>query len=210
VEDHFYNFFNSIQIYTQNLNGFYIFITIFVSNFIENIFPPWPGDTINVFYAAVPLRSRGWEDWMGFGLGIWGGNILGALVMYYFGERILSFFVKKFPFLGEEGKSLTKLKSSFRKNAFQYVLLSRFSAGVRFLVSIACGGIRMNLVSFLTAFSISVFLWNGVLVGFGYLLGENWSKIIEWMGVYNKWILLLLGAFFGMYFLYQKKKPGDP
>jgi membrane protein DedA with SNARE-associated domain len=63
--------------------AFLIFSTMF-----ENIFPPWPGDTIVVFTGFIAARGTVTL----FGLTVAGliGNLLGAYLMYFAGEGLLA------------------------------------------------------------------------------------------------------------------------
>ncbi|PKA13812.1 hypothetical protein CH372_02385 [Leptospira meyeri] len=178
------------------------------SNFLENIFPPWPGDTVTVFSgflssspgASLSLSSIIWATYL--------GNLLGALAMYFFGERILQFLKRsKFPFLSAvyQEENLHKTLVWFRRHEVIVVLLSRFSAGIRFFVSIVAGMSKMNVIKFVLLYSLAISIWCGLLLLGGSVLGSNWNQIVVMLSYYNQIIGILLICIF-LYFLYQIRK----
>ncbi|TGM51478.1 DedA family protein [Leptospira vanthielii] len=183
--------------------GFFCF-----SNFLENVFPPWPGDTVTVFSGFLASSPGSPLSFVSVVVATYLGNLLGALVMYFFGERILHFLKRsRFPFLSAlyQEENLHKTLVWFRRYELIVVLLSRFSAGIRFFVSIVAGMSKMNVIKFVLLYSIAISLWCGILLLGGSVLGANWNQIVVMLSYYNQVIgLIILCLFF--YFLYQIKK----
>ncbi|MCB1323908.1 MAG: DedA family protein [Spirochaetales bacterium] len=173
--------------------GVYVFLA--VSSVIENVFPPWPGDTVTVFGGL--LIAQNVIDPVASMLSLLVGNLIGAYTMYFGGRRILGFArhlhrrLKRPEFLLNWLRELTSLDQMrraehwFRRWGVQFVLVSRFSAGIRFFVSIIAGISHMNFAAFTVSFSIGVLLWNTLLLGGGFLLGDNWEIVLEWLRLYN-------------------------
>ena len=194
----------------EGLHPGLIWLFLFLSNFFENLFPPWPGDTVNAFAGFLLAR----KDSIGF-LNVLSstilGNLFGALIMYYFGKQVIS-LIKNYniPFKDKfySEKGLEQTINWFQKYSLIVVLFSRFSAGIRFFVSIVAGLSRMPIWSFITVFSLGVILWCGLIIGSAYYLGKNWEYIREVLSIYNKIIIsffLFLFALYGFY-RYKKKK----
>ncbi|TGL07657.1 DedA family protein [Leptospira levettii] len=180
--------------------GFFCF-----SNFLENIFPPWPGDTITVFSGFISSTPNSPVSFSSVVIATFLGNLFGGLVMYYFGESFLKFLKRtRIPFLSNlyHEESLHKTLVWFRKYENVVVLLSRFSAGIRFFVSIVAGMSKMNIIKFVILYSVAVSLWCGLLLFGGSFLGSNWNQIIVILSFYNRTILAILLVIF-LYFLYQ-------
>ncbi|MCW7492033.1 DedA family protein [Leptospira sp. 2 VSF19] len=178
------------------------------SNFLENVFPPWPGDTVTVFSGFLSSSQDSPLSFFSVVLATYLGNLLGALVMYYFGERILQFLKRsRFPFLSAlyQEENLQKTLVWFRKHEMIVVLLSRFSAGIRFFVSIVAGMSKMNIIKFVLLYSLAISIWCGLLLLGGSLLGSNWNQIVVMLSYYNRVIGLVILCFI-LYFLYQIKK----
>jgi membrane protein DedA with SNARE-associated domain len=194
----------------------WIWIFFFFSNFAENVFPPWPGDTVTVFggfFVATTTEANP----SGFGMpGLIAstilGNIAGAYTMYKIGHRFLNFVRNKdFPFK-DELYSEEKIEITFgwfRKNAILVVVLSRFSAGIRFFVSIVAGMVKMNLFLFFSLFTVAVIFWCGLLIAGGYSLGNNWEHVLEYLAIYNRMIIgfIIIGSIGYFSWKYVKKKP---
>ncbi|NCN08504.1 MAG: DedA family protein [Leptospira sp.] len=192
-----------------------IWLFFFFSNFLENVFPPWPGDTVTVFGGFLVAKSQEIE---GGGFGIFGlisstylGNIFGAYLMIKFGDKFLKWVqIKEFPFKKElyDEKKIQKTFHWFEKNEVIVILLSRFSAGIRFFVAIIAGMVGINIFKFFLYFSISVFLWCGLLIQGGYSLGSNWGLIVEYIALYNRVFFSSLGLVLIIFLFYSllKKK----
>lgn len=178
------------------------------SNFLENVFPPWPGDTVTVFSGFLSSSQDSPLSFFSVVLATYFGNLLGALVMYFFGERILQFLKRsKFPFLSAlyQEENLRKTLIWFRKHEIVVVLLSRFSAGIRFFVSIVAGMSKMNIIKFVLLYSFAISLWCGLLLLGGSLLGSNWNQIIVMLSYYNRVIGFVILCFI-LYFLYKLRR----
>ena len=179
-----------------------VYVVLAVSSVIENVFPPWPGDTVTVFGGV--LASLGLVDLSWSMLSLVIGNLIGAYIMYFLGEPLVMLarrvhqhvhapvFVRKS--LGElvGDESMQKATDWFRRWGAWFVLVSRFSAGVRFFVSIIAGISRMDLVLFSVAFTAGVLLWNTLLLAGGYALGRQWDQILVWLRVYNTIVISAL------------------
>ncbi|EMJ95651.1 DedA family protein [Leptospira alstonii] len=188
-----------------------IFLWLFFafSNFAENVFPPWPGDTITVFggfLVARNLNSFGWTELITSTLV---GNVFGAWIMYRFGQIFLHWVKEKeFPFKDSlyDPESIEKTLSWFRKNSILVVLFSRFSAGIRFFVSIVAGMVKMNPILFFGCFSAAVVLWCGVLIVSGFYLGSHWENVLVFLEIYNRIIITLAVIVAILFFWHRRQK----
>jgi len=195
------------------LPAYTVYIFLFFSSFFENIFPPWPGDTVTVFSGF--LWAHGSISGYVLVFVILAGNLAGALTMYYVGKEFLMLlrimarrtrrprFLRKILRDISSAKSLRVATSLFKKHGVLYVTVSRFSAGIRFFVSIVAGLSRMNLVVFIACFEAGVVIWNSLLLAGGYMLGENWRQILDWLRIYNIAIITLI-ALAVLFFLFQR------
>jgi membrane protein DedA with SNARE-associated domain len=191
-------------------DGFVIWIFFFFSNLLENVFPPWPGDTVTVFGGFLVANEDGLNP-TSFGImalasSTFFGNLAGAYLMLRFGHRFLNFIRRnKFPGTSSliDDESIHRTFGWFKRNAILVVLISRFSAGIRFFVAIVAGMVGMNRYLFFSLFSIAVTLWCGLLIGGGYMLGSNWETVLEILNVYNRVILVLISISVLFFLFYQ-------
>lgn len=190
--------------------GLHLFF--FLAAFIEVVFPPWPGDTFIAFAGFLTAHS---VIEIGTALITTGlGSIVGALVMYFAGSKILDFarklhtklkpgFIQNLLNELVADEQMQKATEWFNKYGVWFVLFSRFSAGIRFFVSIIAGISKMNLALFTVFFAFGVVIWNGLLLIGGRLLAENWRQMLEWLKLYNLFIGFILVAVIG-YLLYRR------
>ncbi|MES0491475.1 MAG: DedA family protein [Leptospirales bacterium] len=174
---------------------------------MENIFPPFPGDTIVAFTGY--LWGAGLVSFQTLAISILAGNLAGALLMYFFGLEVMNFFLKhlKSERLKKlfDKEHLDKTHKWFNKYGFFAVMFSRFSAGIRFFVSIVAGMANMHVSVFILAFLLATGLWNSLLIYGGYVMGENWREILQYIQVYSAVFAVVLIAF-AYYFYHRFKK----
>ncbi len=164
--------------------------------FLENVFPPIPSE------AVLPMA--GWLAYEKEGnFTLWGvtlvgaiGSIAGALVFYglghWFGEERVRQLLRRFGkwFLLTEADFDTALNWFERYGEF-VIFFGRMVPIVRSLVSIPAGIARMNLGLFNIYTAIGTGLWSFLLAWAGYILGQNWGLVMEWIDKYEKVVLVL-------------------
>ncbi|MDH5654775.1 MAG: DedA family protein [Spirochaetia bacterium] len=202
--------------YLNGIPPYLLYIFFGFSTMIENIFPPWPSDTLIVFSGF--LASEGNLSAAGVFSASLAGNTAGGIIMYYFGSRIFQstrklqkkihasdgFYKKIFRFASHE--SLVKSRNLFEKYGAKFVLFSRFFPGVRFFVSIVAGVHSMNFTLYVISFSAGSFLWGAILVGAGYFMGNQWENVLRWIKIYNTAVIVLLILAMILYGVYALKK----
>lgn len=173
---------------THGAIWFYIFI--FISGFIENIFPPYPGDTVT--FVGGYLSGSGHLTFplvfLSSGLGCLGGTLILYLIGKSKGREL---------FLRNKGKifdvaHLEKVEGWFRKYGEKILVLSRFLTGVRSVVALAAGVANVNTKKMTIYSSISIILWNGIILFSAFKVQQNWRRILEILQVYNKIVLAVL------------------
>ncbi|GIX43089.1 MAG: hypothetical protein KatS3mg129_2822 [Leptospiraceae bacterium] len=201
--------------YLQEIDPIWIHFFLIFSTFTENVFPPWPGDTFIVFAGFLIYHNIISPITTYISTAI--GNFIGAYLMYFMGQKILNLAHKihdqiKIKWISNlleamiSEDQMKKTEKWFNKWGFLFVVLSRFSAGIRYFVSIIAGITKMNLFLFSFGFLIGILIWNSLLLAGGYLLGENWKKILEWLKMYNLVISLIIIIGILIFILYRKKK----
>jgi membrane protein DedA with SNARE-associated domain len=164
--------------------------------FLENVFPPIPSE------AVLPMA--GWLAYEGEGnFTLWGvtlvgaiGSVAGALVFYGLGygfgeERVRELFRRygKWLLLSEE--DFDTALAWFDRYGEYVIFFGRMVPIVRSLISIPAGIASMNLGRFSLYTAVGTALWSFLLGLAGYLLGQNWPLVMEWMSRYEKVVLAL-------------------
>ncbi|MDH5717100.1 MAG: DedA family protein [Spirochaetia bacterium] len=182
-------------------------IFVFVSSFIENVFPPYPGDTVTIFGGY--LAGTGRISILSLSFSVFFGSLFGALFMYYYGHKVLMYFhkktkIKSFQKLFDT-KSLLKTHHWFMRYGISAVIFSRFSAGIRFFVAIVAGMVKMNIWAFSLSFTLATIIWNVILITGGYMLGENWGLVMKYLKIYNSIITVFIIVAIIVIFIYKRK-----
>lgn len=151
---------------------------------VENLFPPSPSDVMIV--AAGSLVGLGHVDFTATLVSATAGSTLGFLLMYkigdWFGDHILE--QGKIKFLPVE--AVYKVERWFRKYGYAIIVVNRFLTGTRAVVSFFAGMAELKLVPTTLLCFISALLWNAILVGLGFYLGQNWDRITFYLTTYSQ------------------------
>jgi len=182
----------SLENFLQNLSGAqaqWFYLSLFASCLVENLFPPYPGDT--VILLAGYLAGTG-QILIGGGLLCSvAGSLAGGLILFALGSfRGRNLFRKeRFRFLSPE--RLNQVTAWFGRHGRKVILASRFLPGVRSLVAVTAGigGVPVSVFAFFSL--ISILVWNGLLLYAGLKLGQNWAAVVRWVRIYN-WIVILV------------------
>jgi len=185
----------------------------------------WPGVVAMMALesAGIPIPSEaimplaGWMLVREKGLGLafllvaafWGalGNLLGSLLAYWIGEKggrpFLLAYGRYFLIVPED---LALADRFFQRHGAKAIFISRLLPVVRTFISFPAGMARMNLARFsLYTFSGS-FPFSLALAYGGYLLGENWELIREYMRPFDIPIVLLALALMAWWFIHRLRR----
>ena len=179
---------------------------------IENIFPPIPSEVILTFGGFMTTTTK-----LNIFLVILFatiGSVAGAIILYFLGRLLNKDRIEKI-ISGKIGKVLRLKKADIEKadhwfdtKGYYTVFFCRFIPVVRSLISIPAGMSEMPFLKFIAFTIVGSLIWNTVLIVLGAVMGNNWHKIVEFIGIYSKFILLILIILFiiGMAYFYKKKK----
>ncbi|MGC1395501.1 MAG: DedA family protein, partial [Coleofasciculaceae cyanobacterium] len=180
--------------------------------FAENLFPPIPSELIMPLAGFTIAQGK-----MDFTLAVLAGvvgTILGALPWYYAGkivgeERIKSLADKYGKWITVSSKDIDKAKRWFDRYGNNAVLFGRIVPGVRTLISLPAGLSVMPIVPFLIYSTIGTTLWVIFLTGAGYLLGNNYQVVEEYLAPVSKGVLVLILVAFAVW-IFRKKQSKPP
>lgn len=147
---------------------------------LESIVPPIPSEAI--LPMAGFLAADGTFSLWGVLLSATIGSLVGALGLYLAGwwlgrSRLLKLIDR---FGGKVGLSihdLDRAEAWFKRHGRVSVLIGRLVPIIRSLVSIPAGFAQMPLKQFVAFTAIGSTAWNGLLIGLGYLLEDQWERV---------------------------------
>jgi membrane protein DedA with SNARE-associated domain len=163
--------------------------------FAENLFPPIPSELIMPLAGFTVSQGK-----MNFALAVLAGvvgTILGAIPWYYagklVGERRLKRLADKYgKWLTISSQDIDKATRWFDRYGNKAVLYCRLVPGVRTLISLPAGISNMPLVPFLLYSTIGTTLWVLFLTYAGYLLGNNYELVDDYLGPVSKIVLVII------------------
>lgn len=162
-----------------------IYLTVTIIAYVENIFPPIPGDLIVVF--AGYLVAQGTLSPVLSLLLFTVASIAGFMSMYVVGYYLEDAIKKrKFAWLKFfDGEYLDKGMFWMMRYGNWVVLANRFLAGTRSIISISAGMARLNVAKTVISSGASAILWNGILLYAGWLVQTNWKLIGKYLSNYG-------------------------
>lgn len=176
--------------------------------FAENLFPPIPSELIMPLAGFTVAQGE-----MDFTLAVLAGvvgTIIGALPWYYAGkligeQRIKNLADKYGKWITVSSKDIDKVKRWFDRYGNNAVLFGRLVPGIRTLISLPAGINEMPVVPFLIYSTIGTTLWVIFLTGAGYLLGNNYELVEEYLAPVSKGVLVLIVVAFAVW-IFRKKQ----
>jgi membrane protein DedA with SNARE-associated domain len=186
----------------------YVGVALLVA--LDNVFPPIPSEII--LPLAGFLSGQGHLAYPGVVLAATVGSVAGALplyaVGYWLGEARLRPLVRRFGrWLFIEEADLDQAQEWFDRHGTKAVLLGRCVPLVRSLISIPAGLACMPLRRFVVYTALGSGLWNAILVGIGWTLGERWEQVGSYLKPLEYVVMALLVAATARFLWHRLRSP---
>ncbi|PIO47508.1 MAG: hypothetical protein CMR00_10060 [[Chlorobium] sp. 445] len=193
--------------YVKTLDSTTIYLFLFAIAYLENIIPPIPGDMPVVFVGTLVALS----DLSFVACVLWAsvGSVLGFASMYAIGywistrfhgepnaalnSRIARVIDKFFP-----AEHLPEIRAQFAKYGYGLILANRFLTGSRSIISISAGISRLNFTITHVCALLSAIGWNILLVFGGYMLGDNWEILGDYITTYGTALTVIVLVLVGI------------
>lgn len=159
-------------------------MALFLACFIENIFPPFPGDTFIVAAGALVGIDR--LDMVPTVLIVNVAGMASTMFMYFLGRRFgRGYFLEKdyryFP-----AEDILRMEIAFTRWGALILIVSRFVVGMRVALAIAAGIARYPVALMVLFSTISYVLFSGLLIYAAMVLVENLDRIRYYFDRYNQ------------------------
>lgn len=159
----------------------------------ETVFPPIPSEA--VLPLAGYLVEQGDFDFVTVVITATAGSVFGSVLLYEAARHGGRPFVNRFVRVGHlDPERLAQAEQWFARRGPWVVLFGRFVPGVRSLVALPAGLLRMPRWEYLLFTVIGSAVWNCALVGAGYALGTQWERVEDVVGPVGKPLLVVLVA----------------
>jgi membrane protein DedA with SNARE-associated domain len=201
-------YFDRILVIIDTLPNLLIYLILGLSSFIENIFPPAPGDTFIAFGAFLVATQR--LHFAGVYISTSLGSLAGFMFLFWIGGLLGKRFFIKRDYRFFRAEKITRAETWFRQYGYYIILINRFFPGIRSVVSITAGISRLQTIKVLVLAFLSCSVWNLLWIGMGYTLGSNWdmakAKIETIVSSYNLSILILFGVVLLIFWIRKLRK----
>ena len=177
---------------------------------LENVFPPIPSEIILPLAGFLTGQGR-----MNYFIAVFAatvGSIAGALVFYavghYFGEARVRWIIRHWgKWLGFKEEDMDSADIWFDRHGGIAVALCRVVPIVRSLISIPAGLRKMRMATFVMYTAAGSLVWNTVLITAGYILGNNWRHVEEYVGILQYVVIVVVIAIVGWWIWLRMIKP---
>ena len=151
--------------------------------FLENVFPPIPSEVILPLAGFTAsqgsfsiVEAIAWTTL---------GSLLGAFLLYglgrWLGHDRTIWLATRIPFVDPD--DIIRTVDWFGRHGKKAVFFGRMLPIFRSLISIPAGIEKMNLLVFGALTAVGSLIWNSIFVVAGFLLGENWSAVLQYADV---------------------------
>jgi membrane protein DedA with SNARE-associated domain len=179
---------------------------------LESIIPPIPSELILPLSGFMAHEGRFWLPGVIIAATI--GSIVGALVLYGLGywlgdTRLRALVVRFGRYVGVTTRDLDRANEWFDRYGAIAIFVGRLVPVVRSLVSIPAGLRRMPLTRFIVYTAAGSAIWNSVLIGLGWIAGDQWHKVEEYAG-YFEYLVIAAIAVGVVAFVWKRRQSKGP
>lgn len=202
------NYIDEILKVVLPMSDWTLYLFLFISATVENLFPPIPGDTITAFGAFLVGTGRlnFWYVYISTSL----GSVAGFMMLVYVGQFLGRKYFHDKDYKHFPRERIVKTEGWIHKHGYLIVLANRFFPGIRSVISLVSGmSMLKNHLIFLFAL-ISAALWNLIWIYAGFSLGNNWNLVEEKLEVmfrqYNTAMIIIIVISAIIFFIVKKFK----
>ena len=182
----------------------WVYLAIFAACLIENLVPPFPGDSFIVAAGALVTVSR-LDPYVSM-IAVCAGGMTSVMVWYALGRLYgRDFFVRRnFRFLSAKDVALAEDK--FARWGGLILVVSRFAMGIRVVLALAAGIAVYSAIRMFVYTLVSYLLFAGLLMYLGCKLVENLDRVDYYFTTYNYIVWPIVVALVAVY-LFRRLKP---
>lgn len=170
------SFFASLSSFAQSAVEQLGALGLFLVMVAEHVFPPIPSELV------LPLAgydvSRGGMSLTAALVASTAGSVVGALILYALARRGGRPAVLRLQrLLRVDEPALARAEERFARRGTMFVLLGRMVPGIRSLVSLPPGLLRMPVGRYVAVTAAGSLFWNALLIMVGQQLGSRWTEV---------------------------------
>jgi membrane protein DedA with SNARE-associated domain len=184
--------FNELLAFVESVDPRYIYLILFSVAFIENIFPPFPGDTFTIVagYMAALGKLTVLSTLAAVSFGTFVSVMLIYYVSYRHGRPLL--IRKKYTFFTT--RDIARVQTWFGRFGAWTLIFSRFVVGGRVAIAAASGMGRYPAGRMAIFSLVSAVLFHGTLIGLAFLMHAYIRDLVDGFGLYSKIVLVIVAV----------------
>lgn len=200
---------DQIQAYVDYLFMYgpvWVYVAIFVACFIENIFPPFPGDSFIVIGGALVALDRLDLTWLMVLTNL--GGMGSVMLLYYLGRRHgREFFIRR-NYRYFSADDVYRMSERLDRHGAWILIFSRFVVGLRTALAVSAGIGHYPAIRTLIFSLISYVMFTSLVVYIAVSLVNNIALIERYIRTYNwiVWPTLTLLVIFYIFRRYRRLK----
>ncbi len=184
--------FSELMRVVDQIPGGYIYLFLFGIAFIENIFPPIPGDTFTIIGGYLAATGK-LSLFPTIGV-ILLGSMASIMLVYYIGYHGGHEYLVRKNFRIFSVADLARVDRWFARHGAGTLLASRFVVGGRVAIALGAGISKFPPKRMFTYSLLSSLVFQGLLVALAYGLNAYIDSIVTGFNWYSKIILVILSA----------------
>ncbi|MBC8129969.1 MAG: DedA family protein [Rhizobiaceae bacterium] len=180
-----------VQTMMESLGPFGIALLMF----LENIFPPIPSEVIMPLagYKAASGEMSIWTVIVAGSIGSLAGIVPWYYLGYAFGEKRILWLAERYGrWMTMTPEDVEAADRWFRHYGYWAVSFGRLVPTVRTLISVPAGLSRMPFGLFMLVSAVGTVVWTAGLALAGYILGQNFSSIEEYIGPVSTGVVVVV------------------
>ncbi|MEK7775222.1 MAG: DedA family protein [Candidatus Zixiibacteriota bacterium] len=170
----------------------WVYLVLFAASFVENLFPPFPGDS---FIAVAGLLSGvGRLEWpLAFACIVLGG-MSSVAILYYFGRNQGRHYFERKNFKYFSVEHIRRVEQSFARWGFLILIVSRFLVGIRTAVAVVAGIGQYNTAKMMIFTTCSYILFVSLIMYTAGSVARNYDAIQDYFTTYGRllWIVVIV------------------
>ena len=186
----------------------WVYAVLFAVCFIENIFPPFPGDMF--ILAAGGLVAVGRLMPVPALAVIIGGGMTSVMLLYLLGKRYGREYILRKNFRYFNANDIARMDKRLARWGWLVLLFSRFVPGVRSVIALSAGIAQYPLAKMALLSTISYFIFSSLLLIASTKLFANLDSVVRFIALYNKiiWPILIILVLWYVIFKIRRMRNG--
>jgi len=185
----------------------WIYITMMLFAFVENIFPPSPSDIVIVIGGT--LVGAGDLSFILALIFSTLGSITGFMLMFYIGSTVDKKLIHSGRFKYIPINSINIVEAWFRKYGYFVIIANRFLPGTRAVISFFAGISNLEPKKTFSLCFISALAWNIIMLYLGFMFGNNVEAIDSYLTTYSNIVIvatIAMALLLIIRFMFKKNK----